>query len=172
MSRDICIETKRFTLRPLTDADGDQVVRMLDDFEVSRWLTVVPHPYSRADFDDFLTHLSNTSALGGLAIDDGHKILGVVGLDPTLGYWLGREHHGNGTMTEAATALVDYAFRQMDISEIGSGYFRGNLASKAVLEKIGFCETGDVERVNCVSQGIEVDLIKLKLQRNDWEASQ
>ena len=70
------------------------MVRLLDDYEVARWLTVVPHPYTLTDFNGFLAHLADTSPLGGLAIEEAGQVLGVVGLDPTLGYWLGRAHQG------------------------------------------------------------------------------
>ncbi|WP_371170972.1 GNAT family N-acetyltransferase [Aliiroseovarius sp. 2305UL8-7] len=172
MSSEIRIQTERFTLRPLTESDRDQVVRLLDDFEVARWLTVVPHPYTAADYTDFLTHLADTSVLGGLAIEEDGQVLGVVGLDPTLGYWLGRAHHNRGVMTEAAGGLVDWAFRNQDITELGSGYFEGNTASQTVLHRIGFRETSMIEDVHCTSQGIDTKLIKVSLDRSVWEKSQ
>ena len=171
MSREINIRTERLSLRPLRPADGEHVVRLLDDYEVARWLTVVPHPYTLTDFNGFLAHLADTSPLGGLAIEEAGQVLGVVGLDPTLGYWLGRAHQGRGVMGEAASALVNWAFQQQDIDQIGSGYFEGNVASKSVLHRLGFRDTGVVEDVNCVSQGIEVKLVKAELTRDMWAAS-
>ncbi|MDE9449078.1 GNAT family N-acetyltransferase [Aliiroseovarius sp. Z3] len=168
MKHDFGIRAGRLTLRPLTVGDGDQVVSLLNDYEVARWLTVVPHPYTLADFNGFLAHLADTSPLGGLAIEEHGQVLGVVGLDPTLGYWLGRAHQGRGVMTEAARALVDWAFTNLEIDQIGSGYFAGNHASRAVLQSLGFRHTGVVEHVNCASQGIDVELIKVELSQSDW----
>ncbi len=159
------IKTPRLTLRPLIAADGHQVVRLLDDIAVSRWLTVVPHPYTLADFNGFLAHLADTSSLGGLAIELRGQVVGVVGLDPTLGYWLGRAHQGQGIMSEAAGALVDWTFARHDIHCIRSGYFEGNAASQSVLYKLGFQETGETERVNCISQDLDVKLIRVDLPR-------
>ena len=39
-------------------ADEAVVVAGIDDLEVSRWLSVVPHPYTSADFLHFLTHIA------------------------------------------------------------------------------------------------------------------
>lgn len=172
MEQNIKIRTERFTLRPLTPEDGAQVVALLDDIEVARWLTVVPHPYTRADFDGFLDYLATTNALGGLAIDDGGEVLGVVGLDPTLGYWLGRQHQGRGVMREAAAALISYVFTTTDQDQIGSGHFPGNDASRAVLTGLGFRNTGKTEPTHCVSRKCDEVLIKLSLTRAEWEARQ
>ena len=172
MVRDIQIETERFTLRPLTPEDGGQVIALLDDIEVARWLTVVPHPYTRADFDGFLDYLAKANPLGGMAIDDDGEVLGVVGLDPTLGYWLGRKHHGRGVMREAAGALISYVFSTSDLDTIGSGHFPDNNASRAVLTGLGFQGTGKTEDAHCVSRGCDEVLIKLSLSRADWEARQ
>lgn len=167
---DCLIRTKRLTLRPLTAADGDQVVDLLNDYEVARWLTVVPHPYTLADFNGFLTHLADTSRLGGLAIERNNRVLGVVGLDPTLGYWLGRAHQGRGVMIEATTALLEWAFANLEIDQVGSGYFRDNIASRTVLTTLGFRHTGVIEQVHCTSQDIDVELIKVELSRADWQS--
>ena len=170
MENEYLVKTKRLTLRSLTTEDGEQIVSLLNDYDVSRWLTVVPHPYKLTDFKGFLAHLADTSALGGLAIEEDGRVLGVVGLDPTLGYWLGRAHQGRGVMTEAAKALVDWAFTNLEIDQIGSGYFRGNTASHAVLSRLGFRPTGLIERVNCVAQGSDIELIKVDLSRTDWSS--
>lgn len=170
MEKNIQIRTERFSLRPLTPDDGDQVIALLDDIEVARWLTVVPHPYTRADFDGFLDYLANTNPLGGLAIDEDGEVLGVVGLDPTLGYWLGRKHHGRGVMREAASALISHVFATTDVDQIGSGHFPENHASRAVLTGLGFRDTGKTEDAHCVSRDCDEVLIKLSLTRANWEA--
>ncbi|SPF76307.1 Putative ribosomal N-acetyltransferase YdaF [Aliiroseovarius pelagivivens] len=172
MEDDIQIKTERFTLRPLTPGDGDQVVELLDDIEVARWLTVVPHPYTRRDFDGFLDYLTTTNPFGGLAVDNGNEVLGVVGIDPTLGFWLGRKHHGRGVMREAASALISHVFETTDLDQIGSGHFPENHASRAVLTGLGFRDTGKTENAHCVSRDCDEILIKLSLSRADWEARQ
>ena len=55
-----------------------------------------------------------------------------------LGYWIGRPYWGNGYMTEAANALIDYAFKELELEAIWCGYYEGNNKSKRVQEKLGF----------------------------------
>lgn len=169
------IKTERLTLRPLNASDRDQIVPMLDDLDVTRWLTVVAHPYTNADFDGFLQHLAETSDLAGLAIEENGQVLGVIGFDPapeasSLGYWLGRAHHGRGVMREAARAMVDYAFENGSDDVIASGHFPGNAPSRAVLTGLGFRDTGAQEAVRCKARDCDEVLIKMQLTRADWAA--
>lgn len=175
MESEIQIKTERLTLRPLVVSDRDQIVQMLGDLKVTRWLTVVPHPYTNADFDGFLQHLAETSDLAGLAIEENGRVLGVIGFDPTadgpsLGYWLGRAHHGRGVMREAARAMVDYAFENGSDDVIASGHFPGNAPSRAVLTGLGFRDTGAQEAVHCKARNCDEILIKMQVTRADWAA--
>lgn len=162
------ITTKRLVLRPLAGGDRDVIVQLLNDIDVSRWLTVVPHPYTSADFDAFLNFLTEGAKLEGLAIQAKEGVVGVIGIGETLGYWLGKSFHGKGYMTEAAQALVDWYFKNSDVQFLESGYFEGNTASYRVLKKTGFKPTGDVVSEYSQAQGVEVPLIKESLSRDDW----
>jgi ribosomal-protein-alanine N-acetyltransferase len=78
---------------------------------------------------------------------DDEGLLGAVTLDnirrgpaqaATLGYWTGQEHARRGYMSEAITALVHYAFTELDLSRIEAACLPENKASRGLLEKSGF----------------------------------
>ena len=162
------IKTKRLTLRTLTRADISAMVTLLNDYDVSRWLTVVPFPYAQADGHEFLDFLDTADPLEALAITAPEGLVGVVGIGSSLGYWLGRKYHGNGYMSEAAGALVEHYFTSREADQLTSGYFSENAASANVLTKLGFKPNG-VEQVQSRAQGIEVTLEKVILSRKDWQ---
>ena len=174
MEHELPIRTKRLTLRPLTRADIPDLVALINDYEVSRWLTVVPFPYTQADGAEFLDFLDEADPLEALAIIGPEGLVGVVGISAgataSLGYWLGRAHHGKGYMSEAAAALVDHYFTTRDADFLTSGFFRGNGPSARVLEKLGFVSNGS-ERVKSRAQGVEVTLEKVIRRRKDWAAN-
>lgn len=81
------------------------------------------------------------------------RVIGSLGLHDTsvsrairslrgieLGYVLSPDYWGRGIMTEAASAAVRYAFYEMGIEIIWSGYFEGNERSRGVQEKLGMRE--------------------------------
>ncbi len=169
MEREIIIKTERLALRPLTRADIPAMVALLDDYDVARWLSVVPYPYTRADGLDFLNHLDKADPGEALAIVTPEGFGGVVGIGPGLGYWLGRAFWRRGYMTEAAAAMIGNFFTRTDADLLPSGYFEGNTASARVLHKLGFRPDGE-ERVKSRAQGVEVTLKKVILSRADWQA--
>ncbi|MEJ2028289.1 MAG: GNAT family N-acetyltransferase [Maritimibacter sp.] len=169
MTAGVTLITERLTLRRLSDADIPAIVAGINDYDVSKWLTVVPYPYSEADAREFLGFLDTGPALEGFGIHAPEGLVGVVGIGKTLGYWLARTAHGKGYMTEAAGALVGHYFDTTDAARLQSGYFVGNAASKNVLTKLGFVPDGE-EQAMSVSQGIEVTLKKVALTREGWTA--
>ena len=48
------LTTKRLQLRPPVASDATAITAILSDFEISKWLSVVPFPYSRADGLEFI----------------------------------------------------------------------------------------------------------------------
>jgi RimJ/RimL family protein N-acetyltransferase len=137
---DLCAEDVSVALRPLTPADAPAVAAGLADWEVARWLTRVPYPYSLADAEWFL---GNPLSSGAQAIAVDGRFAGVVqiGAGRELGYWLSPAFHGLGVMTRAATLSVD-AHMAAEGGPVISGYHLGNHASANVLEKLGFVVTG------------------------------
>ena len=134
------LKTARLSLRPVSPADAGQVIACLNDLAVTGWLSVVPHPYTTADFHQF----QQVYAVAGdtYAVDDSQGLVGVVGVeDRTLGYWFAAANHGRGYATEAARAALAEHFADSP-ADIASGYYQGNMRSANVLSKLGFVKTG------------------------------
>ena len=78
------------------------------------------------------------------------EIMGWCGLDhrdksqpnPVLFYLLKADYWGQGYATEAANALLRYAFGTLQLKQIDGAAAFDNLASKRVMEKIGMAYLG------------------------------
>ena len=112
----LVIETERLVLRPLEVRDASAIARLIGNLAVSRWLTVVPHPYTLEDALEFIEHISGP---WDRAITRDSEVIGVVGIKDSLGYWLGQPFWGHGYMREAAGALVDTWFAFAPTAEHG-----------------------------------------------------
>lgn len=164
------LHTGRLSLRALTRDDIPAMLPLIADYEVSRWLVPVPHPYTRADAEEFLSYLKTCpNRWSALAIHGPGGFMGLVGVDGRLGYWLGRPFHGQGYMTEAAGALVAAWFDDTGAETLHSGYFDGNAASARVLKKLGFVPDGE-DRRYCRAQDTDLDHQNVVLSRTEWEA--
>lgn len=170
---DVSIATSRLLLRPLSLADVPAIVVGLSDFEVARWLTPVPHPYTVDHAKEWLAKVkpAQPGALH-LAIDlAGAGLIGVASIDPGLGYWIDGRHHGRGYLTEASAALLDWHFGHLPHSSLRSGAHVGNEASLRVQAKLGFRETGIRDMRHVRSLGHEVEHIETSLDRPQFEAA-
>ncbi len=151
------LPTERLVLRPLEPRDAEDLHRLINDWEVTRTLAVVPFPYPRELADDWIASTARQIAEGTawhLAIT-GHEgtnevLVGVIGLaidrasrTGRLGYWVGRRFWGHGVATEAATRLVRWGLANLGIDRIAAAVATDNPASAAVLRRIGFHQTGE-----------------------------
>ncbi len=162
------IETERLVLRPYTAADGDAVVTGLNDFEVSKWLGRVPHPFTHADLR--ITDENGESEWPRyVAIEMDGRVVGGTGIGDHLGYWIARDHWGKGIATEAARAMTRFHFETSAAGTLQSGYFEGNRGSARVLEKCGFRENRRGPN-HSVSNGRDLPHVWMELTRSDWEA--
>lgn len=146
MTTNIRIETPRLILRTVTMEDID---------EVALNIKLYSGPISRDEAEKEVlwmqeNHLRNAPGkiihLCLAIIDkDTQNIIGWCGLDhrdtakpnPVLFYLLKESCWGKGLATEAAKALLDYAFDKLCLTRIDSGCAFENIASKRVMEKIG-----------------------------------
>jgi len=143
---EIHIETAPLILRTVTLADVDDVARRwkLDEGSIPRaeaeqqvhWM-LANHAQNAPGK---LTHLCLA-----IILKDTGEFIGWCGLehldttkpDPALFYLLKANYWGQGLATEAARALLAYAFGSMNLTSLHGVAAPENVASKRVMEKIG-----------------------------------
>jgi RimJ/RimL family protein N-acetyltransferase len=171
------LSTARLILRPPVVTDAPLIARYLNDIEVSGNLARVPFPYFLSDAEAWIRTRRRDMAVeeANFAIEaKGQGYVGHVGFHPgpqgpVLGYWLGKPFWGQGIMTEAAGATIDWFFAACGAPVIYSGVFHFNQASLAIQHKLGFTETGRSSLL-CLARGVEVAHIDTKLARDAWKA--
>ena len=157
--------TKRLLLRPPVPADAEAIQHAVNDREVTRWLSQVPYPYSLQDAEEFIAR--QTSGQTFVICRDG-TVIGCIGTMGEFGYWLGRDHWGQGFATEAAMVVLDWHFRSGGATLV-SGHAVGNERSRRVLLKTGFRDTEVVDRTHKIT-GAKRKQQMMELTRQAWEA--
>mmetsp|Transcript_12567 Transcript_12567/g.23321 ORF Transcript_12567/g.23321 Transcript_12567/m.23321 type:complete len:187 (-) Transcript_12567:200-760(-) len=135
------IETARLTLRPLSSGDAPALVQALSVWSVTKWLTSVPFPYSIVHAENYVRSVKKASeGTYYWAIEKDANVIGVVSIEPDLGYWLAEPYHGRRYMSEAVQAVLQ-AYFEVHPGPLRVSYKVGNDQSRAVLIKMGFKDT-------------------------------
>ena len=149
------ITTERLVLKKPRHKDKQLIVSQIGDWEVSKWLSRVPYPYTENDADGWIQTINREELTFNIFEND--SLVGGIELTPhedncyELGFWLGRQHWGQGFATEACKGLLRYAREELALKNIISSYMTGNDASPNVLRKLGFKKTGEGE-LYCLSR--------------------
>jgi RimJ/RimL family protein N-acetyltransferase len=180
----IFAQTERLTLRSLEKSELPRLVELLDVWDIVRWLSVVPFPYTRRHAEAFYAELEPLYAADdrqffAMSLKSDNLLIGGVGLHPPrgdaptegvseIGYWLGKDFWGQGLMSEAARAVIDIGFGRPETRAIGASTATNNKASQNVLRKIGLRDCGIVPRDYAALRGDD-QIIKWLLTRQEYE---
>jgi RimJ/RimL family protein N-acetyltransferase len=146
------IRTPRLALRPLRADDAEPLFALFNDWQVVRWLSTPPWPYTLDDARSFIDgRLEGEAAERTFAVTLNGALIGCIDArpltpkyvegappGPNLGYWIGRPFWGKGYMTEAARAFLAHLFQSGAGDIVYSGALADNLASLGIQEKLGF----------------------------------
>ena len=155
------IETARLRLRAYRDDEHADLVDMAGNWEVARWLSHLPHPYSDEAGRAWIAHVRQEHATGrprsfAIALKDTDRLIGGGGIDgdtgdgrpaDALGYWLGQPHWGQGYGREAVAAVVTYGFRALGLETLQAHTDPENIASQRVLLACGLKRAGEITLV-------------------------
>ena len=111
------IRTERLVLCAPRLEDAKTIATLLNDRRIAENTLRIPYPYGIADAQAFIAGANvNSSETVFLITKRDATVLGACGLaerpaaPPEIGYWLAVPFWGKGYATEAARAMIDYAF--------------------------------------------------------------
>jgi RimJ/RimL family protein N-acetyltransferase len=176
------LETERLRLRPFADTDAEAVYALQSDAHVLRYWDEPPwtEPERAQRFLARSRQLAEDGTGVRLAIerrDDGAflgwTVLSRVNLthhSAALGYCFTESSWGQGYATEAAHALLTWAFDTLRLNRVQAEADTRNAASARVLEKLGFVREGML-REDCLVDDYYSDTWVFGLLRHDWRAA-
>ncbi len=173
------LTTERLVLRPFVLADAPAVQRLAGDREIAANTLLIPHPYPEGAAEEWIKGHDEQSPnqIFAISLRGVGEAMGAIGLHverkherAEIGYWLGVPYWGHGYTTEAARAVVGYAFAEGGINRVFAYHFSRNPASGRVLLKLGMQPEGTM-RQHIVKWGERVDVDFYGIIREDWEKS-
>ncbi len=168
-------------IRPFRAEDAPAITEACQDPQVSRWIPLIPVPYTEADARRFiLLSLQAWSDGSGyeFAIADPatDRYVGSVGIQPgtnprrhAIGYMVAPWARGRGVATRGVKLAVRWAFENLDIERLALWTLPGNVASQRVAEKAGFRWEGLIRNWEAGRDGHPVDVVMYSMTPEDLE---
>jgi ribosomal-protein-alanine N-acetyltransferase len=86
-----------------------------------------------------------------------------------LGYWVDRDHQGQGVATEAVRGILAFGFGAASLHRVQVAIMPRNARSIRVVEKVGFRREGYAERYLCIAGAWEDHAI-FAMTADEWAA--
>lgn len=176
------LETERLILRKIRMDDAEDMYSYGSDPEVSKYVTWNQHQNisdSKAFIEFILNQYNNGNiAPWGIEYKDSGKLIGTIDFVAwntthkfaEIGYVIAREYWGKGITTEAATELIRFGFKKMDLVRIQAKCFVENIGSERVMEKAGMSFEG-ILRKGMLIKGTHWDLKMYSVLKEEYETT-
>ncbi|MEU4223224.1 GNAT family N-acetyltransferase [Nonomuraea sp. NPDC026600] len=173
------LETGRLTLRPLTEADADDLVELHNDPDVMRYLNGGKPTPRAVIVGETLPAFIRDGYLSAVERETGEFVgwfhlrapKGGAEDEPELGYRLRKMCWGKGYATEGSLALIDKAFAELGTRRVFARTMTVNRGSRRVMEKCGlrFVRTFFEDWPDVIDGSDQGD-VEYELVRPDWAA--
>ena len=169
------LTTERLVLRIPKMEDAAQLAALADNSKVAAMMTGMPHPYTLANAETFIRRAASpdrTGCIFAVTSRQSAAFVGCAGLSLDgddklqLGFWLGEPHWGRGYATDAAHALVDFAFEGFKAERLHTRCRVSNSTSRRVIEKCGFQFNG-IGMLSSIAAG-QFSAEHFTLERRVW----
>jgi len=173
------IQGKLVLLRPPRVDDAALMITWFDDMEATRFL-LLRHPPSLEFEKEWIDRVArDPDGVQWVVEHDGRVVgtTGIVGIDwknafGTTGTFIGdRSVWGKGLGRELMQLRTHYAFTQLPLRKLKSGYLDGNEASARAQAAAGYREVGRWHKDRWVDGGWR-DHVLTEVLREDWEKAQ
>lgn len=172
------IRTARLTLRPLKESDVAALFEIHSDPQVMRyWDSPIwkNDERGRAMVARDLSLTTQDYLRLGIERADSGRLLGTCALwginaqcrRAEIGYALAARAWGQGYMHEALSALLDYAFTDLNLNRLEVDTDARNERSARLLERLGFSKEG-LFRERCIVDGEVSDSAMYGLLQREW----
>ncbi|CAM3108517.1 GNAT family protein [Paenibacillus sediminis] len=174
------LETERLILRKLRLEDLEDMYSYASDEELTKYVTWDTHQ-SMSDTEQFMNYVlqqyaNKSVAPWAIEYKQNGKMIGTIDFVwwkpdhkiAEIGYVLSKDYWGKGMTTEAARAIIQFGFEQMDLVCIQARCFIQNIGSSRVMEKSGMSFEGIIRKAMFL-KGAHQDLRMYSILREEFK---
>ena len=176
----IKIETERLRMRPWEEGDAEALFAYAKNPNVGPKAGWKPHEKVGESLMIIKGLFIPNNVFAIFHKEEG-EIVGSIGYEDDLrrhnssskelGYSLREESWGQGIMTEAAKAVIEYGFNELGLEIISILTSPNKLRSQGVIRKCGFTYEGTLRKCYLIYDGSYRDSQIFSLLKEEWETS-
>jgi RimJ/RimL family protein N-acetyltransferase len=153
------LTTHRLILRPFDLSDAPDVKRLAGHWAVADTTANIPHPYEDGVAEAWIgSHAEQfeqgTAIVFAITLKATGELIGAISLFSIraafgrgeMGYWIGVPYWSQGYCTEAAQALIRYAFDHLGMNRVFAEHMVRNPGSGRVMQKAGMTYEGTLRQ--------------------------
>ena len=172
------ITSERLIIRPITANDTDAIHEYAGDKSITM-MTYIPKE-TKADTEDFVSYavaewnkdfpgdreyviVYEGIIVGGINLEHRHSANAYE-----IGWIVRKDYRCKGIATEAATALIKYAFNSLSAHKVISHCDSANSASERVMKKLGMTLTDNTKTRFYPKTGITSGELQYEITREEY----
>lgn len=179
----IKIETTRLLIRDHIEADLLPLHSLLSNEEAMYYIPDLKTTNIKESYDNLAlamneAKLSNREKYFFAIINKGtNEYVGDIGFTViidspygkivNLGYFSLPKFWGNGLITEAAEAVLDFAFNNAGVLKIETGCIKANKGSEKVMQKVGMIKEADM-KLHIFLHNKLFDRVEYRMLKEEW----
>lgn len=152
------IETDRLIIREFNESDFNSVHDYASNPEVTKYLPFGPNSeldtklffnkvrdyqiqYPRYDYEFAIVLKDSNTIIGGCGI----HVTNINNKEASIGYCYDKKYWGNGYASEAALAIINFGFKNLNLHRIFATCAPFNIGSSKVMEKVDMTKEGHLK---------------------------
>ncbi|WP_445486633.1 GNAT family N-acetyltransferase [Niallia sp. 03133] len=172
---------ENLSLKLIELRDGNELFQLTNSSRIylRKWLPWLDATVKLEDTQSFingcLQGYADNKSMNTVILWKG-KIAGIAGYNQInwsnqtayIGYWLGKSFQGHGIMTQVASALTEYALKELNLNKVEIRAAVKNSKSRAIPKRLGFQQEGCIRQAEWLYDHY-VDHVVYGVLREEWK---
>ena len=148
------METERLILRAARPQDAEELYELRNSEYILQYNCM--SKVTMEELQESIAKDMESDNAFYIELKENKKVIGVIDLDQdnlrykvnslSISYYLGEEYASRGYMTEALREIIRYTFEERRAEVLSVRVFKDNMASRRLVEKLGFVSEGCIRR--------------------------
>ena len=139
------LESERLKLRLFCNDDKDDLLILLNDKNVTKWMDNIPYPYLEKHANWLIETGSKKKYQYAIISKKTNKLIGSIKITTKgeIGCWIGNNYWNKGFATEAIKIIKKFGFEKLNIEKLWAATHKDNLAPIELMRSTGFARVDD-----------------------------